>query len=86
MHERLITGPRKPWGVIQQRIIDGISRQLTYRQIGVELAALSRRKKPVSWLTVRAHVVTMCRDLDGLEELRPRERLIVWRKEQSLGR
>lgn len=75
---RLISGPRRPFGVIQQRIVAGIARELTYRDIGRELAALSGRKKAVSWCTVRSHVTKMVRELDGLEALRPRERLYVW--------
>lgn len=78
----LITGPRKPWGVIQQRILDGIARELSYREIGIELGALSGRKKAISWLTVRNHIVRMSDDLTGLEALRPRERLYVFWKER----
>lgn len=80
---RHVSGPLRPFGVIQQRIIDGIARELTYREIGRELAALSGRKKPVSPLTVRAHVVSMARSISGLEALSQRDRLYVWWRENS---
>ena len=74
-----ITGPHTPLTTTEQRVADGIFRNLSYAEIGHELAALGgKRGQPVTSRTVRQHVSNIALKLDGLERLAPRMRIYIW--------
>lgn len=74
-----IAGPHTPLTTTEQRVADGIFRNLSYTEIGRELAALARKgAEPVTPRTVRQHVSNIALKLDGLEQMAPRVRIYMW--------
>lgn len=74
-------GPRKPLSEAQQRIANGIRRNLSYEEIAAELS--KQLGRPYSHHTVRQHVRQMAFLFDHPEDMAPRMMIYVWMKHEE---